>query len=248
VARIDINADLGEGDPYDEELLTIVSSCNIACGGHAGDARSMHVTVTAAVRNGVAIGAHPSYADREGFGRRSQFQRGRELLDSLLAQICALRDVALDQGSAIGHVKPHGALYNDAALDADLADTVAMAVVEVGAGIRLVGPPDSELQRAAERHALQFVGEGFIDRAYMADGHLLPRTEPGAVHDSLEKIVAQAMSLATQQSVTSIDGQQVRVAADTLCVHGDTPGAADAARAVYRELQRQGIEVRAVDR
>lgn len=208
----------------------------------------MQATVKAAMKNDVAIGAHPSYADREGFGRRSRFQIGIELFDSLLTQIRALRDIAADQGASIGHVKPHGGLYNDAALDADLADIVAMAVVEAGEDIRLVGPPDSELQRAAERHALRFVGEAFIDRAYLADGRLLPRTERGAVHDSLEKIVAQALSLALQQSVTSIDGQQLAISADTLCVHGDTPAAADVARAVYQELQKQGIEIRAVDR
>jgi len=247
VSSIDINADLGEGDPYDAELLSIVSSCNIACGGHAGDVDSMRETVKAALDNGVAIGAHPSYPDREGFGRRSGFQGGTDLLDSLASQIGVLQDVVAAQGARMGHVKPHGALYNDAAVDAGLAETVAEAVLAAGGDVQLVGPPGSELQRAAERRGLRFLGEAFIDRAYLADGRLVPRTESGAVHDSLEKILAQAVSLATRRSVTSIDGKRITICADTLCVHGDTPGAADTARAVRGALQKQGIEIRGAD-
>jgi UPF0271 protein len=242
-----MNADLGEGDPYDAELLRIVSSCNIACGGHAGDKDSMLTTVKAAIHNGVAIGAHPSYADREGFGRQSGYQSGTQLLDSLTRQLRALGDVVADCGARIHHVKPHGALYNDAAADADLAEIVAKSVVAAGDGASLVGPPASELQRAAERHLLGYLAEAFIDRAYLGNGRLVPRTEPGAVHDSLDKIKAQAISLAVNQSVTSIDGRQVAIPADTLCVHGDTPGAADAARAVRSALRRQGIEIGVVD-
>lgn len=247
MTSIDINADLGEGDPYDAELLAVVSSCNIACGGHAGDADSMLETVVSAIENDVAIGAHPSYPDREGRGRRSHFLQGSELLSSLIAQIRALGEVVESEGAAIRHVKPHGALYNDAADDAELADIVAKAVVATVNGAKLVGPPDSELQRAAARHRLEFVGEAFIDRAYLTDGRLVPRMQPGAVHDSLEKILAQALSLVEQRSVTSIDGNTVAISAGTLCVHGDTPGAAEAARAVRRELQKQGIEIRRVD-
>lgn len=247
MSSIDINADLGEGDPYDAELLSIVSSCNIACGGHAGDADSMLETVRTALEKGVAIGAHPSYPDRKGFGRRGRFQSGIDLRDSLLSQIRALQEVAAGQGAKIRHVKPHGALYNDAATDAGLAEIIAKAVVVAAGNARLVGPPGSELQRAAEHHSLGFLSEAFIDRAYLADGRLVPRAEPGAVHDSLEKILQQAVSLAAQQSVVSIEGKRIAICADTLCVHGDTPGAAEAARAVRRELQKQGIEIRGAD-
>jgi len=247
VSSIDINADLGEGDPYDAELLSIVSSCNIACGGHAGDADSMLETVKAALANGVAIGAHPSYPDREGFGRRGRFQSGQDLLKSLVTQISVLQDIAQEQGAKIRHVKPHGALYNDAATDAGLAEIVAEAVLAAAGSTQLVGPPGSELQGVAERHGLGFLGEASIDRAYLANGRLVPRAEPGAVHDSLEKILRQAVSLAAQQSVMSIDGKRIAICADTLCVHGDTPGAAEAARAVRRELQKQGIEIRGAD-
>ena len=187
MVSIDINADLGEGDASDAEILRVVSSCNIACGGHAGDAASMRATVAAACKNGVAIGAHPSYPDREGFGRRSAFLAGAELLTTLVEQIRSLSAVVSEQGAALHHVKPHGALYNDACSDAELADVVAEAIAEACDGAFLVGPPDSELQRAAGRRGLRFLAEAFVDRAYLADGRLVPRSEPGCrAQQSLE--------------------------------------------------------------
>lgn len=247
MVSMDMNADLGEGYPYDDELLGIVSSCNIACGGHAGNAASMRTTVAAAIRNGVAIGAHPSYPDREGFGRKAGLIKGPELRTSLVGQIRALRDIAEQLDARIRHVKPHGALYNEASIDAELADTVASAAIEAGDKARLTGPPGSELQAAAARHSLTFIAEAFVDRAYRSDGRLVPRVQAGAVHDSIEKMQAQAVSLSLHRRVTSIDGAQIEIVANTLCVHGDTPGAADAARAVRCALEEQGIEIRAVD-
>jgi len=231
---IDLNADLGEGDPHDAELLTIVSSCNIACGGHAGDAASMRATIASAISNNVAIGAHPSYPDREGFGRRSNFLAGDELRISLLAQINKLASIATELGAALVHIKPHGALYNDAVNDRELADLVAGCVATAAPGTAFVGLPDSEMQHAASRHSLDFVAEGFIDRAYQADGQLVPRSEPGAVHKSLELILPQAVSLVGK--------------VDTLCIHGDTPGAVAAAAAVRDALESQGVEIRALRR
>jgi UPF0271 protein len=149
VTAIDLNADLGEGDAFDVELLEIVSSCNIACGGHAGDDASMRTTVAAAISNDVAIGAHPSYPDREGFGRVSGFLAGDELQESLQEQISALVSIAEEQGASLRHVKPHGALYNDAVSDRMLADTIASAIVATVPDAALVGLPDSELQQAA---------------------------------------------------------------------------------------------------
>ena len=234
MAMIDLNADLGEGDPYDDELLSIVSSCNIACGGHAGDEESMRATVRSAITNGVAIGAHPSYPDREGFGRRSEFMMGDELRKSLVTQINALKKIVTEEGASLSHVKPHGALYNDAVVDRELADTIVDSIVEAASDVALVGLPNSELQRAAAERSLRFVGEGFIDRAYQADGQLVPRSEPGAVHTSLELVLPQAVSLVGKT--------------DTLCIHGDTPGAAAVAAAVRDELNKQGVEIRALGR
>ena len=173
---IDLNADLGEGDPYDVELLEVVSSCNVACGGHAGDGASMRATVRSAMKNGVAIGAHPSYPDSEGFGRRSSFLVGDELHKSLVVQIEALVSIALEEGATVTHVKPHGALYNDAVKNRELADTIAAAVAEALPDAMFVGLPNSELQNAALAHQLTFVAEGFIDRAYQTDGQLVPRS------------------------------------------------------------------------
>jgi UPF0271 protein len=231
---IDLNADLGEGDAYDAELLKIVSSCNVACGGHAGDAETMRKTVLSAIENDVSIGAHPSYPDREGFGRRSGFMSGEELLDSLTAQINALNSVVTALGSVLTHVKPHGALYNDAVNDRALADIIASAISATVPGAAFVGLPNSELQNAAAEYDLVFVGEGFIDRAYQNDGQLVPRSELGAVHKSLDLVLPQAVSLVGK--------------VDTLCIHGDTPGATEAAAAVRHALQKTGVEIRAVRR
>lgn len=234
MATIDLNADLGEGGPHDVELLAIVSSCNIACGGHAGDDASMRETIASAIENNVAIGAHPSYPDRAGFGRRSAYLGGDELRVSLFEQINELISAAEEQGVTLTHVKPHGALYNDAVNDRKLADLVAGCVAAKVPGVAFVGLPDSEMQRAAYRHSLNFIAEGFIDRAYQDDGQLVPRSEPGAVHKSLELILPQAVSLVGK--------------VDTLCIHGDTPGAVEAATAVRDELKKQGVEIRALRR
>ncbi len=231
---IDLNADLGEGDPYDEELLAVVSSCNIACGGHAGNDESMRATVAAAIVNNVAVGAHPSYPDREGFGRRSDFLHGETLRASLISQIQALNNLAHDQKTSLAHVKPHGALYNDAVNDAELAQTIASAIIEVVPNAAMVGLPGSELQEAAEELSLTFIGEGFVDRAYQDNGQLVPRSEPGAVHETLDLVLPQAAALVGR--------------VDTLCIHGDTPGAAETARAVRDALEQQGVTIRAVGR
>ena len=231
---IDLNADLGEGGLYDVELLKIVSSCNIACGGHAGDAETMRRTLLWAMENDVSIGAHPSYPDREGFGRRSGYLSGEDLLEALTQQINDLNALAIDAGAELSHVKPHGALYNDAVNNRELADLIARAILAGVPGAAFVGLPDSELQEAAAGHGLKFITEGFIDRAYRDDGQLVPRTEPGAVHKSLELVLPQAVSLVGK--------------VDTLCIHGDTPGAAEAAAAVRTQLEKQGVTIRAFRR
>ena len=242
---IDLNADLGEGDAHDDALLEIVSSCNIACGGHAGDADTMAATVRAAIVNGVCVGAHPAYPDRDGFGRVSQFLAGNPLYESLIRQVSDLADIAAQLGAPLVHVKPHGALYNDAVADSALADVIARVVAEAPGGPAFVGMAKTELQFAAERHGLQFIAEAFVDRAYHEDGTLVPRSELGAVHGELSVITTQAVRLAEAGQVTASNGEIIDVSADTLCIHGDTPGAADAARAVRDVLETHGIEIRA---
>lgn len=244
MATIDLNADLGEGDAYDEALLEIVSSCNVACGGHAGNQESMAATVRAAMINGVSVGAHPGYPDREGFGRVSGFLAGQALYDALTEQLTTLADIAAQLGARLTHVKPHGALYNDAIADRGLADVIARAVAELHGEPAFVGMANTELQAAAERHGLAFIAEAFVDRAYEADGTLVSRSEPGAVHGELAVITTQAVRLAEVGRVTARNGAVIEVVADTLCIHGDTPGAAEAARAVRDVLESHGIEIR----
>ncbi|MEJ2299188.1 MAG: 5-oxoprolinase subunit PxpA [Woeseiaceae bacterium] len=245
MAHIDLNADLGEGAPDDEALLRIVSSASIACGGHVGDADSMARTLRAAIENGVTVGAHPGYPDREGFGRESGFMRGDDLYDSLARQVTTLADIAAGLGAKIDYVKPHGALYNDAISDPALAAIIARVVAEAPGRLALMGMADTELERAARRHGLEFVAEAFIDRAYEADGTLVSRKEPGAVHEDLNVATTQATRLATEGRVTARNGDEIRVRADTLCIHGDTPGAAEKARAVRDVLESHGVAIRA---
>ncbi|MGB5257697.1 MAG: 5-oxoprolinase subunit PxpA [Woeseiaceae bacterium] len=245
MASVDLNADLGEGDACDDALLEIVSSCNVACGGHAGDSDSMAATVRAAMANGVSVGAHPGYPDREGFGRVSGYLSGDALYEALTDQVTAFADIAAQLGAKLAHVKPHGALYNDAIADAELADVIARVVSELHGEPAFVGMANTQLQLAAERHGLEFIAEAFVDRAYEADGTLVSRSEPGAVHGELFVITSQALGLAERGIVTARNGEIIEVRADTLCIHGDTPGAAEAARAVRDVLESHGVEIRA---
>ena len=246
MTTIDLNADLGEGEACDAELLQVVSSCNIACGGHAGDAESIEATVREALARGVNVGAHPAYPDREGFGRRSRFMSGEPLRDALRSQLDDFGRAAARLGATVTHVKPHGTLYTDAVVDAELADIIAGVVAEVPGRPTLVGQPETALESAAEAHGLGFIAEAFVDRAYQPNGQLVPRSQPGAVHGDIAQIQRQAVSLARDGTVQCPDGSMVPVRADTLCIHGDTPGAAAAARAVRDALEHEGIEIRGI--
>jgi len=245
---IDLNSDLGEGEACDAELLEIVSSCNIACGGHVGDVDSMAATVAAALTNGVATGAHPSYPDRQGFGRRSGFLSGDALLASLVVQVQSLRAVCDTLGTSMTHVKPHGALYNDAAENVEIAALIIKVFNELHDRTSLVGPPDCELESMAQQHGVPYVREAFVDRAYLASGRLVPRSDAGAVHEDLNVIASQAVSIAVEQRVLSQNGDVISLVADTLCVHGDAPGATAAATSVRDVLQQRGVQIRAVQR
>jgi UPF0271 protein len=241
---IDLNADLGEGCEFDVELMSIVSSCNIACGGHAGDARSMAETVDLAVANGVAIGAHPAYPDRSGFGRASRFRSGEELHKSLLNQLDTLQTIVRTAGYSLAHVKPHGALYNDAAGDRSVAKIVVQAVLQACDNAAIIGPPKSELERVAAEKNMRFIAEAFVDRAYLPDGSLVPRSEPNAVHADMNTITTQAVTLATKNNLTAENGEILTVRADTLCIHGDTANAAEIGIAVRDVLLASGVSIR----
>jgi UPF0271 protein len=236
---IDLNADVGEGfGPWpmgaDEALIPIVSSVNVACGFHAGDPLVIDRTIRLALDAGVAIGAHPGYPDREGFGRRDLAMSAEELEAAVLYQVAALAGMVAAAGGRLRHVKAHGAMYNRAAVDASVAEPIARAVRRISPDLVLVGPPDSALLRAGTAAGLRVAAEGFADRAYEADGSLRSRRLPGAVHTDPGVAAAQARTLAA-------DGRYA-----TLCIHGDTPGAAAIARAVRIALEAAGHQVTAL--
>ena len=249
---IDINADLGElpgdeGRQSDRAILSEVTSCAIACGGHAGDAAVMEATLLAAREHGVLPGAHPSYPDRENFGRVSQSLPESALYDTLCAQMTQLNTIATRHDISLLHVKPHGALYNDAAKSAAIANIVARAVKSCfGTELALVGPPRSESEAAAERLDLTFHIEGFMDRTYMPDGSLMPRNKDGAVLQDIESRIHQACQIACDQSVTHCNGADIPMPAKTICLHGDSPGAAATARQIRKALMARGVSVRPI--
>jgi UPF0271 protein len=246
--RIDLNSDVGESYGawtmgHDAELIPLLTSVNIACGAHAGDPLVMARTVALAGQHGVAIGAHPGYPDRDGFGRRDMAMTADELEASLIYQLGALTGFVKAAGLTMAHVKPHGALYNRAARDAELASAICRAVQRFDSALTLVALAGSPMVETARGMGLTVAAEAFADRAYEADGSLRSRRLPGAMLPTAEAAAEQAISIVTLGSLTSYDGQAVRVAADTLCIHGDTPGAADYARQVRRALQAAGVTV-----
>ncbi|NRA28964.1 MAG: 5-oxoprolinase subunit PxpA [Parvularculaceae bacterium] len=241
---IDLNADLGEGCGDDAALMPWITSCNIACGGHAGNAASMAEALVLAKTHGVVAGTHPSYPDREGFGRRALAIDLPTLEASLQEQLQDAAKAAAAAGTALRHVKPHGALYNAAAADHQLADVIARAVTAILPGRHLVGPPQSELQQAAVEQGLPFIAEGFMDRRYLADGALQPRSEPGSVlHDQKERL-QQTLALARGEDIHAVGGM-LNIKVQTICLHGDSDGAAETARLTRLALEEQGIKVRA---
>ena len=242
-AEIDLNADLGEGFD-DAAILPFLSSCSIACGGHAGDAATMRATLSAAGRLGVACGAHPGYPDRESFGRRELPLTLGEIAGTVLEQIEALVAAARAARVPIGHVKPHGALYHVCHRRRDTARALADAVARRHPRLAIVGMPGSILLEEAERAGLRAVAEAFADRLYLEDGTLAPRGTAGAVHASPEAAAEQALSIARDRTVTASSGAVLPVEARTICLHGDSPGAVAIARAVRGRLEAAGIEIR----
>ncbi|KJS36369.1 MAG: hypothetical protein VR74_12745 [Hyphomonas sp. BRH_c22] len=250
IREICLNADIGElpgdnGRALDRAILDVVTRCSIASGGHAGDQESMAATVKAADARNVLIGAHPSYPDREGFGRNAMTLSRADLSITLLQQVRALAAIARERGVPIAHLKPHGALYNTAARDEDTAQTIVDVTIQSRIPL-LIGPPTSRLALAAHHAGLPYLAEGFADRAYEASGELTPRTMEGAVIAADEDRVRQAVQIASTGQVTTRTGETIQLPVRTICVHGDTPGALASARAIRAALIRSGISVAAV--
>jgi UPF0271 protein len=237
--KIDLNCDMGENIGNDEDIMPYITSANIACGFHAGDEVSMQTTIRLAKRYGVAVGAHPGWKDLEGFGRRemSLLPEGVEAL--VLYQIGALYAIAKAEGVELHHVKPHGALYNQAAKDKVLASAIARAVKRFGVELILVGLAGSGLIEAGVKVGLRVANEGFPDRNYNANGTLVSRKQANAIIESSEDVAVHAVKLA-QQGI-DIDGRHIPI--DTLCLHGDHPLAAQNAKLVRKALEKAGIEI-----
>ena len=256
-ASIDLNADLGEGvsgdagmdpDLLDDLLLQQVSSANVACGGHAGDERSMARVCRTAVQRGVSIGAQVSYVDRSGFGRTRLAVAHATLVAQLAEQVATLREIAKGEGATVTYVKPHGALYNAAADDRSVAASIVESLLHDSGQhghppYPLLTLPGCALAQAAAARGVRVVGEAFADRAYTADARLVPRGTPGAVLDDVEDVVSRVVRLATEGVVRGIDGVDLPITAESVCLHSDTPGAARTAARVRTALSDAGVAV-----
>ena len=240
---VDINADLGEGAGHDDELFELISSANIATGFHAGDSDTMHVAVCAAKEHGVAVGAHPSFFDRENFGRKELNVAYQEVLDAVAYQLGIFQAIASALDVRPNHVKPHGALYNMAVRDANLGDAIARAIESVDSKLILFAPDKSELARAGEAHGLQIAREIFADRNYLNDGWLVPRTRPDALLHDPKQAAARVLRMLREGKVRSVEGSDVDVRGETICVHGDTPGAVEFTRELRTQLESEGVGI-----
>ena len=248
--QIDLNADLGEDVGDDDALLAIVSSANIATGAHAGGGRVLVRAVAAAVDRGVAIGAHPSYRDRAGFGRASRLEQTcrvpaarRQLVADLVEQVLLVARETERNGARLAHIKAHGSLYNEAVRDVEaaqiLAESVALVAQDLGFPVPVMTQPGGELAMLAESMGIQVLAEGFADRGYLGDGRLVPRGQPGDLHGQIEGMVAQALDLA-RGGVVAVSGVRIPMTVHSLCVHGDSRGAVSAARAIRIALEEGG--------
>lgn len=241
--RMDLNADVGEGCGDDAALMTLITSASIACGAHAGDAASMRDTVVVAVSRGVSIGAHVSYPDREGFGRRELSLPPATITAEVLDQLRVLDAVAEKAQTRIQYLKAHGALYNRMADDADTADAVIAAIKSFDDSLSLLTLPGSIAMERARFHGLKVFGEAFADRAYTSAARLVPRSRADAVITDSAAVVRQAVALAVTGNIKSVDGLDISIHARSLCVHGDTPGAVTLATAVRAALEEAGVKV-----
>ena len=246
--QIDINCDLGEGYGIEEAIAPYISSANIACGGHAGDIETMRQTIKIAKQYDIAVGAHPSYPDTENFGRTILDLPWNELKKSIREQIIQLTNLVNEEDHSLHHVKLHGALYNKAAVDKNLASGIAELIKELDRSLLLYGPPLSELEVAAAQHNLSFVREGFADRTYQENGQLTPRTMSNALIENESACVNQALSMILESQVTSVTGKAVPLPVQTICLHGDGKKATAFAQSLVKELSKHHIEIIAPQR
>jgi UPF0271 protein len=241
--RIDLNADVGESSGLDEAVMQAITSANVAAGVHAGNASELRRTIRLARDRGVAVGAHPGFADAAGFGRRDVHLAAADLEDLVLYQVAAVAGVAAAEGVRLRHVKPHGAMYNMAAKDAEMAAAIARAIHACDPSLIVYGLPRSELLDAARAMGLRTAAEGFADRGYQRDGTLVPRDREGALVVDARAVAERAVRIVKDHVVAAVDGFDVPLHVDTICIHGDTPGAGQLAVAVRSALEAAGITV-----
>lgn len=244
MTTIDLNADLGEGAGTDFELLELVSSASIACGGHAGNADIMRTTLAAAKAKKVTCGAHPGFADPDHFGRRRLNLPNAQLQEQMKVQLLAIQEIANEERVPLEYVKLHGALANMAAEDQELAETVFSAVKAHNGGLAILALDNSVQVKAAKTLGLNIIREAYADRAYTPEGQLVPRDQPGAVLTDPDDVVAQCLRLAQNHEIIAIDGSILPSSARSICLHGDTPGAVNLARQVRQALLDAGISIR----
>lgn len=242
---IHINCDLGEGGPYDTELMPLVSACNVACGGHAGTLETMHHTVGLALEHRTEIGAHPSYPDKKNFGRKSLGITRDDLKRSLVAQILSLKQIAEAEGGRLSHVKPHGALYNDAARDEDIAGVVIEVILEFDDPLSLYVPPGSMIESLAKGN-IPIVREGFADRNYQEDYRLVSREEPHALITKKEEVYRHLSGLFFDREIRAENGGIISLEADTFCLHSDTPDAVAILHYLHQRFQEDNVQIRKI--
>jgi UPF0271 protein len=242
---VDLNSDLGEGAGHDDELLGLVTSASITCGFHVGDPASILRSIRDARERGVSVGAHPSFADRENFGRKELALAPAEVFAQVAYQLGAFGALATAAGARMNHVKPHGALYNMAARDRRIADAIVSAMLVVDPYLILFAPPNSELESAGKAEQFHVIREVFADRNYLADGSLVPRSRPDALLNDPQAAAKRVLRILQEGKVRSVQGHQVDLHAETICVHGDTPGAVDFVRLLRSELEANGVDLRA---
>jgi UPF0271 protein len=247
VPHIDLNADLGEHDgngfARDEGILDVVTSASIACGAHAGNLEVMRRTIAMAYERGVSIGAHPSYDDREGFGRRELNLAPHSIIPSVIAQLDFIEEACSAEGATLSYIKPHGALYNRAAKDRELARALSAAFARFDARIVVLALSGSVLASEADLHGLRVASEAFIDRAYMGDGSLAPRDMKDSVIEDADRAASRAVRMASERSVLAIDGTEVALKADSFCVHGDSANALKTIRLSREKLEAAGFTI-----
>lgn len=246
--KVDLNCDLGEwrsddGPALDASIMPFISSCNIACGGHIGDAYSMKKTIELALEYDVAIGAHPSYPDRQGFGRRRMEIEGRELENTIRTQILDLKSLVEEAGGELHHVKPHGALYNTAAFDEQTASIIVAAITSIDTALKVYGQSGLVFDKVVTNAGLQFVREVFADRVYEDDLSLRSRKKPGSMLFETSKVLDQIKNMVLEGRVISFSGKVLPVKAETICLHSDTQGASELAREIHDFLKKNDVEI-----